>query len=448
MKRVLLKLLKYIITFLLIMIIINISLFLVCLIDSKLLKKHVTESSKILLKQEVFHPVRDISPVFNNNYSDAQIINEIYSVDNRHPYTSYMKVRRNYNKDIIEREIEDVNGDGLTIKEDNSKKSLLIEENYNPIEELKLFLDGKTKYSINSGRYWHGYLIVYRPLTILFNISQLRTFLLVTFIILFIILIYLIYKKFDIYKAIIFASSLIFTNYFSVHYSLESTPVFLIMMISSIVLLLRLDKIKDFSLFIFIIGCLTSIFDYLTVPLITLGIPCSIYLLKLIEENKDWKYCFKFIIINSIIWLIGFISAWLFKWILYDLTIPGTKSMIEIGITQCLFRVQRVSNTVYLGISVWDRILVFIANMPLYILGVLMIIILLRRFKYNINIHNKSIYSLLLIALMPIVWYIVLSNHTIVHYLFVYRHMLLFLLGILLFLNEMLFSESNKKKKK
>jgi len=282
---------------------------------------------------------------------------------------------------------------------------------------------------------------------ILFNISQLRVFLLITFIILFIILIYLIYKKFDIYKAIIFASSLICTNYFSVHYSLESTPVYLIMMISSIILLLRLDKLKNFSLFIFIVGCLTSIFDYLTVPLITLGIPCSIYLLKLLKEKKDWKYCLKFIIINSIIWGIGYLSTWLFKWILYDLTIPNTKSMIEIGITQCLFRVQRASNTIYIGINVWTRILDFISNMPLYVLGTLLITILLRKFKYNIDFHNKSTFIFLLIAIMPIAWYILLSNHTIVHFIFVNRHVLLFMLGILLFLDGLLFSNSSKKKR-
>lgn len=216
------------------------------------------------------------------------------------------------------------------------------------------------------------------------------------------------------------------------------------MMISSIVLLLRLDKIKIFSLFIFIVGCLTSIFDYLTVPLITIGMLSSIYLLKLLKENKDWKYCFKFIIINSIIWLIGYLGTWLFKWVLYDLTISSTKSMIDVGITQCLFRVQRISNTVYSEISVWNRILDFVSNMPLFILGTLMITILLRRFKYNIGVHNKSTFMFLLIAPMPIIWYIVLSNHTIVHFRFVYRHILLFMLGFLLFLNELLFNNLNK----
>ena len=148
MKRVLLNILKYVITFLLIIIIINISLFLVCLIDSKLLKKHVNESSNILLKQEMFQPVKDISLVYNNNYTDAQIMNELYSIDNRHPYTSYMKVRRNYNKNITKKELEDVNGDGLTIRENNKHKSLLIEENYNPTEELRSFLDGKINFCI------------------------------------------------------------------------------------------------------------------------------------------------------------------------------------------------------------------------------------------------------------------------------------------------------------
>ena len=41
-----------------------------------------------------------------------------------------------------------------------------------------------------------------------------------------------------------------------------------------------------------------------------------------------------------------------------------------------------------------------------------------------------------LIAIMPFVWYIVLANHTVLHGIFVCRHMLIFLIGVLLFIKN------------
>ncbi len=438
------KIIKYFISFVIIIGIINILLFLACSFNSNIIRNNVIKSSKILNKEGSFYHVKDISKVENNNLTDAQIINEAISIDNKHPIISYMKMRRNYDSKITLIEKEDINGDGLTMGFDKNSNTETLGGSYDTISELHYFLNKKIHTSIDNGRYWHGYIILYRPLLILFDISQIRLLLLVCFIVLFIIFLYLIFNRFDIIKVIIFGSSLVFTNYISASYSLESAPVFLIMMISSIYLLLRLDKIKSFGLFIFIVGCITNIFDYLTVPLITLGVLCSIYVLKLYQDKKDWKYCIKFVILNSLIWLIGYACTWLFKWILFDLIIHGNNSMVKIGIEQCLFRIQHTSKTIYSGFSVWDRIAEFMNSMPLYLLGTLMLIVILKKFNYNINIKDKRYIVFLLIAFMPIVWYIVLSNHTIIHYRFVHRHMLLFMMGVLLAINEILFAKDKK----
>ena len=71
------------------------------------------------------------------------------------------------------------------------------------------------------------------------------------------------------------------------------------------------------------------------------------------------------------------------------------------------------------------------------------IIAIINKFNYNINYNNKKIFAYLLISFMPISWYIVLSNHTIMHYYFVHRHILVFLLGVLLSINELLFSSDS-----
>ena len=441
MKKNIYRTLNYIIVFFTVILIVNICLFVSCLFDSKVIRKNVVESSNIIKKEGYFYPIQDIFLVTNNNYTDAQIVNELYSIDHNHPFNSYMKARRNYSKKYTKHEIEDVNGDGLTINYIKNRDLEIAGEEYDTINELEYFLKGKIHSSINSGRYWHGYIMVYRPLMIFFNIKQIRLLLLMSYIILFITLIYLIYRRFDIYKAIIFGTSLICSAYFSASYSLESSPVFLIMMISSIIFLLRIDKIKQVGIFMFVVGCLVSIFDYLTVPLITLGMICSLYVLKMIEDKKDWKECFKFVIITSLLWLGGYLSAWIFKWILYDLTIPSKSSMLKVGFTQSFFRVQRVSNTICNGINIWQSISQILYNMPIYILGTLIIIAVLKKFKYNINIHNRYAIVFILISLMPITWYIVLANHTIIHYHFVHRHVMVFMVGTLLATYEVLFDK-------
>ena len=440
MKKYLNKLIKYIYTFIGLIILLNILMLLSCLFDSKLIKDNVIKSSNILLKEGTTYNIKDISTVRNNNLTDAQIINEMYSIDNNHPYESYMKAKRNYKKNLTKFEVKDINGEGVTI---NKADNINIHGDYDTIEELHLFLNNRVHYSINSGRYWHGYMIFYRPLLIFFDIKQIRMILLIIYILLFSTLIYLIYKRFDVSKAIIYASSLICSNYFTASYSLESSPIFLIMMISSIIFILKIEKIKNINLYIFIIGCLTCFFDYLTVPLIALGMITSLYILKLSEENKDWKHIIKIIIQLSIIWFIGYASTWIIKWILYDITIQEKNSMFNTGFKQGIFRINRTGNYYYKGITVYHRILGFLYNMPLYILITTFIIAIINKFNYNINYNNKKIFAYLLISFMPISWYIVLSNHTIMHYYFVHRHILVFLLGVLLSINELLFSSDN-----
>lgn len=59
------------------------------------------------------------------------------------------------------------------------------------------------------------------------------------------------------------------------------------------------------------------------------------------------------------------------------------------------------------------------------------------------KIKNKEIIPFIIITLYPIIWYTVLANHTI-HYYFTYRHILLFMVGLLLIINKIIFSKQEK----
>ena len=257
---------------------------------------------------------------------------------------------------------------------------------------------------------------------------------------------FLLNKRFHKNVAIIFGLSLLCSGYFSVSFSLESSPVFLTMMISSIILLKRIDKIKDFSLYLFIIACIANFVDYLTVPLITLGMLCCLYILKLLENGKDWKYCARFLIFHSIVWITGYACTWVSKWILYDLTIESFESMLNIGFTQSFYRMTRDNDYALGETNYFNTIYKILSNSSFFILISLWIMMAINKFKINIEKFNKNAIPFLLLSLLPVGWYIVLANHTMLHAYFTYRHSLVFMLGILLAINELLFQKNMIKK--
>lgn len=428
------KIAKYIIVFIILILVFNFLLFISSLFSSELIEENVRESSDKLSEEGNIYQIFKYSSVVNNNYTDALMINEAYSIDNTNPIYSYMAVRKNYSKDLTNNSIKDTTGELISV---NSKE-------YNPVGELEEFLNGNIDTTINYARYWHGYLPVLRTLLIFFNITQIRIILLIIFIILFIWLIKLIKDKIGTSVSIIFGFSLIVEGYFFVSYSLESTPVFLVMIVSSIILLKRIDKIHNLYLYIFIISCITNFVDYLTVPLITLAIPLLLYILYKQKENTqlNCKHYLVLILKSSLVWIVGYGATWLSKWIIYDMICK--EGLIQAAMNQVFYR--SYGNVRNFEITINERMLTFIvynfeyATM-LFGIRVLFILIAYLRGKIYIELKKLKTYLnenilILIISLMPLAWYMVLQNHTIIHYRWVYRHMLIFLIGILICLKN------------
>jgi hypothetical protein len=204
---------------------------------------------------------------------------------------------------------------------------------------------------------------------------------------------------------------------------------------------------KNMGLYIFAFGCIANYVDYLTVPLITLAVPCSLYLLKMIEQEEDWKTCVKFLIKCSILWVTGYALTWFTKWLLYDIFINDGKSMIKIGFTQSFYRTTRVNAEVGTEKSYINAIINIIGKVSFYTIITAGIIMWINKFKINVKEINKSTVVFIIISLYSIIWYVVLANHTLLHGYFTYRQSLLFMLGILLFVNQLFVNSDNKKKR-
>ena len=395
------------------------------------IKSNTQESSETLLKEGnkkvafVFEKLMDME---FDNYTDALMINTAYSIDNKTPFYSAFVARKNYIPGVTEKVEEDGVGE---LK--SSSNYLWHDE----VGDLYDTVNNQVKESFEYARYWHGYLVFLRPLLLIFNLQQIRILLTGIFICLSIKLLSLIAKKLNMEIAIIFLLGLFGVEYFYMGLSLQGCFVFLITMISSIFILEKYEKIKNIPLVFFVIGMLTNFLDFLTVPLLTWGVPATLYfLLKQKNEEITLKEEILLFIKIGISWILGYALTWAGKWILVDLIY--NKGLIKTAIEQVLYRSAKIENITGLDIIYYN---VYYMIIPFCIWGIIIALQLVKRIKTKSKDTNKNKkvdykeiikYRLpyIIIGLMPFVWYLVLKNHSCWHNFFTYRNLLLTIIAI------------------
>ena len=268
-KNIAKSFLKYILIFISLIFLFVALLWISSIFSSELIKNNVKESAKILVEEtnnkEVYAIYRGHN-IYLDNYTDALMINTAYSIDNSTPLYSSFMARKNYIPGKTTEVISEKVGE---LKSDSSYRKL------NQVGELSDTVNGKVLSSFEYARYWHGYLSYLRPLLILFNVNGIRILFSIILILLGITLLYLIVKKFNYITGIIFLIGLIFVDYTYIGFSLQGTPVFIIMMIASIILVAVLDVVSAMFLFILSIGA----FIFIS-PFILWGISICRFLVK------------------------------------------------------------------------------------------------------------------------------------------------------------------------
>ena len=303
---------------------------------------------------------------------------------------------------------------------------------------------------VSYGRYWQGYLVFLKPLLVIFDYSQIR----IVYYLLFVFLIgsisYLTFKK---NKNLVLLSSFLLTivlfNVFIIPLSLQFSTVFIIAFIGIISILLKpikyANEISYLPLF-FIIGGCTSFFDFLTAPLVTLGLP----LLFLVESHqKKWKEKLLMVIKISVVWGIGYSLIWASKWLL-----GSVLTDVNIFNDAMNSSAKRTSND-YRGMEmtisniakfIWKNIEMYGLQVYAYISVIAMALLI---FVYTKLVKSKAVLLnniyLLLIAMMVPLWFLVLRNHSIQHGWFTWRAASVSVFALILFiLNTTSLTQKNK----
>ena len=439
MNKVLRNTLMFILTFIILICIYMLLLTITSLIPSSVLKENVRESSETLY-EEGEKVTYDLKYKEENifTFTDALMINTAYSIDSTHPIESFMLARKNY-----------IPGQTKTVSPDGQYNLGANEKYINPdtgdlyqTKELYGLMHGDNiEDSYEYARYWHGYLVILRPLLALFNYEGIRIVLLIFTILSAGTLIVLLSKKINLLTGIIFAIGLLSVNILIVSRSINEILIFLVAFISSIFLLLKKDKIKNIGLFFFVVGSVSSFIDLLTTPLITLGLTSIIYFLML-QKNEDKvsvkKYIIELIKIG-ITWCMGYGLTWVSKWIITEL-IYG-RPIVSQAIEQALFRSKLPTykgQIIFGPLDVIERNLEFLSKTVMTIIAIIaityIIVMAVKNYKKNIDINEnlKKSIPYILIFFFPIIWYLALKQHSYTHVNFTYRLLCISVICLLL----------------
>lgn len=422
-KDIIKKISSYIILFLIMVVVFSIAMIGTYLLPNERIRAHIAESKELLINQNG-------NPLFTDYIKGA----------NLDVFTDLLIMNTAMNKGKTEDEsvfIRAFENSRYNNEEDNSYTSLQ-ETVENPD------IHNNQEYS----RYWHGIQTIIRPILLFFNYEEIRYIFMILIFVLLGISLLLINKNISFMHSMAFLVSMLAVCIFIVPMSIQYSAIFIITLLAVIIvnLLHKKQKAKFIPYLFFIIGGLTTFFDLLTAPLLTLGIPLIIeVLLRSREESLSIKKAFLEIIKLSILWAIAYGTIFFAKWVIASLIMQ--KDLITVAINQILFRTNGSEEYPATKIGAIVENFTYLYNNVLLACGIVTIIgwiIALIKTRKN-KINWKKILILLIVSIYPYVWYMVFAGHSTIHAFFTYRIQAIAIFGVLCIMLEFVDLKTKEK---
>lgn len=371
-------------------------LILVYLIPIESIDKHVSESVLILQEEGVFPVLTEFCTSQLDNWTDSTMLAK----------AAYAGEESTFNKALI------VYSDRV--------------EGINPCESLvERYENGNCDtYKEAYPRYWHGYLLLLKPLLFMMNYSSIRVLNGIVQTLLSICVGYILYRN-NLKKYIIpYFTAICLIMPVATAKSLQFSSIFYIFSIATIILVANYAKWKDtLALFWFfmIVGIFTSYFDFLTYPLATFGVP-FVFLLCLKGKETLWTDLLTFMK-ALFFWGVGYAGMWAGKWILASLF--SEYNVIADALQTLLFRTSATNESgVHCSVlHVWNiNICAFVKNPIMGIAFIFIIVTFIQIWKKG---KIKKLWEMSLrygvVIVLPLIWYVVTRNHSWPHYFFTYK---------------------------
>lgn len=278
-------------------------------------------------------------------------------------------------------------------------------------------------------RYWHGNLVYLKPLLFLFDYKDILTLNMLAELLLMLWIVQLLVQR--NLKHLLIPAALAFgmLTPVAIALCLQYMPCFYVMAAACIVLLKYPDFVRRHAGMYFLsIGMATCYFDFLTFPLITLGVPMVLYLLL---AGQSWRKGVQDIVYGSVSWGIGYVVFWAEKWVVGSLVLGENlfadawnslviRSSHETEGQAITYRDALQNNFAAYGLRIWKVLfaLLLVALLCLFALHIWQA----RGWPQN---DIQVLIPLLLVSCMPFAWYFVTVNHSYLHYGYTHKELMI-----------------------
>lgn len=371
-----------------------------------------------------------------------------YVQTNRETYTDAI---------MVQNAIERIPGKSVFEHAMRMYHSDLEEAFWTPEDSLKAYCGGQdtgSMYLHEYTRYWHGYLVYLKPLLLLFSWKQISLAGVLLQLLLTVVTAWLSIRKKQPGVAVAMIVGFLFMKPLLVLVSLTMTVCWIITLAALIFMLRRNEWLGEKNLypeFFLMVGVLTSYFDFLTYPIVTLGFPlCVFFLLNGsgtigkgghaeksgqtyragVPTDREWgrllKNAVRRVVGYSVCWGIGYAGMWAMKWIIADLTLhTGTiKDAVWsiIGRTEAIGGRPRFNGGFYvigLNLQEYDHVIYPVMAAAIALVSLALVVAACRK-KGAATVLVRLV-PYMIIFCIPFVWIIVVQHHSALHARFTFR---------------------------
>ena len=303
----------------------------------------------------------------------------------------------------------------------------------NPVSDLYQYsVDSSIEPSSYYVRYWMGFRGFLRFALVFLNYYQIKRYLALAFFVLFATVLCSLSKHTGIRSAFFFGLSVILVKPQIICASMQFSCCFFIAFGAMLLMPWLSRNIHHAGLLFMEIGMITMFLDFYTTPIITFGLPATYLYLIQVKNGRALKV--KNILGYFVAWFAGYLLMWLSKLVLTSLLTD--QNAIQNGLGSLMMWLgadgYALSNGAYrpgLALKQVARALLqdqdgilFFLMLAIAALGFMAIKLLRGKASLGMLLRN---WPLLLLASMPIIWFMVSAEPTTVHYWFQYRSVVL-----------------------
>ncbi len=378
---------------------------------------------------------QDYANTIQDNYSDTVLCDIAYCIDPSHPFSSV--IRAKYAQDEYE-------------------------EAY---EGYLAAVNGTEEPNREYGRYWHGSLVLIRPLLAVMPIGTIRILCGSVILILQFIIATILFKRRKTAFAVCWLLGLLLVHPWMFFTSLEYGTAFLTASAASLVILLKKDHSDAGTMpFFVVIGVITCFVDFLTTETLTFTLPMLLLLADRIATGRESgrtsdttrtakEVCLS-VIKNGLCWLGGYLLMFVLK--LGLLAAVAGMDVVQSSMNEGLLRLGGSVRTANISIApivdfgtqisgaIWHNLACLYpthtGEMQAAAAWIPTLVILAVGFAAVYLLHTRIDGKLFLpmgmVALLPYLRFLVLSNHAYEHFFITYRAQMVPIVVFLFFVFE------------